>query len=163
MRGADLSRQSHHYGRPEGGGPARQVAPTHPTLVRRRVFTLTLCALCVMSSVGCSTLPKAEMPFHALHLVDVAQTINAGRDECFVEINPVTRRIIGEQPSAGQVLLWGAAVSLAQYGVSRALEPHPKAYRAFQVVTTYTQVQTIYKNHRVGVRPYGSNRRPSGC
>lgn len=54
---------------------------------------------------GCETMPRGEIYFQGLHAVDVLQTLNGpARDACFKETAPVTRRLIGDKPSEGQVL-----------------------------------------------------------
>ncbi len=129
-----------------------------------RHFTL---ALLLLTSFGCASLPKdpywkAELAWQIGHGIDTFQTINGpGRNgHCFEESNPVTKRLIGKNPSVGQVAVWGVGTGLAHYGVSKWLESvnaKPWIKGAWQAVTIYYVADTIIGNHQEGVRPWGDN------
>lgn len=121
----------------------------------------------LLLSVGCSSLPKdplwkAELGWQVLHGVDVLQTVNGpGRNpECFYESGFITKDLIGEHPSTGQVIAWGVGSSLLHFGVTSLLDhinAKPWVKIAWQGVTLTTTSATIIQNHREGVRPWGDN------
>lgn len=110
---------------------------------------------------GCESMPRHEMVFHAIHAIDVMQTVNGpARDDCYTEAAPVTQALIGENPSVSGVLLWGVSVSALHYGASRYLEGrHPKTYAALQALTIGSSANAVRRNHAAGIRPWGSNKR----
>ena len=63
-----------------------------------------------------------EVAWQTLHAIDVAQTLNAAHDPCYVEAFSVTRALIGEQPSTTEVLVWGASTAALHYFVSKTLK-----------------------------------------
>jgi len=127
-----------------------------------RTFILTVMVL----ASGCTSTPHAELAWQALHAVDVAQTLNIVNDSCYVESNPITTSLIGEQPSTGEVIAWGVGAGFLHYGVSRYLE-HTDAPRwmqnTWQAITLTTTVGAVYSNHREGIRIGGSNEPFEGC
>lgn len=125
---------------------------------------LSLLVLIVLS--GCASMSRPELAWQAVHAVDVAQTLNIVNDPCYVESNPITTSLIGEQPSTGEVIAWGVGAGVLHYGVSRYLE-HTDAPRwmqnTWQAITLTTTAGAVYSNHREGIRISGSNEPFAGC
>lgn len=118
----------------------------------------TLCAIVLLC--GCESMPRGELAYQTLHAVDVLQTINGpATDDCYKEANPITRRIVGEKPSKGQVVAWGVGQGLLHYGISSYLEDNSPGwiYGAWQILSTGTVAITIHDNYELGVKPWGDN------
>ncbi len=127
-------------------------------------FILVLAALSLAG--GCANLPKdpywqAEAGWQTIHAIDVLQTINGpARDDCFEEGNSITKSIIGKKPKPGEVVAWGVATGAAHWGVSKLLEKYnarPWVKTAWQSVSIVVVADTVVDNHRIGIRPWGSN------
>ncbi len=115
---------------------------------------------------GCESMGDKELTWQALHAIDVAQTYNARSDGCYREIDPITRRVIGSQPSKGEVLAWGVGAAFLHARVSRALEEReaPRWVQfTWDAITFGGTTNAVVSNHREGVRPFGSNNTPVGC
>ena len=138
------------------------------TAVLRRITTVfTLLAGSVLSA-GCESvgLSTEEITWQTLHAVDVAQTLSAAEDPCYVEDAYVTRKLIGTQPSTGEVLLWGAGMAVGHAWVSGMLERHhaPGWLRKTWSYATITGTGlAIATNHAEGVRIFGDNEAVDGC
>lgn len=138
-------------------------------MCRSQVTTRPLAVLFTVIGVllgGCETTSGREMTWQALHAVDVAQTLNAAPDPCYREASWMTRRIIGEQPSDAEVLAWGAATALAHMWISSFLERReaPQWIKsAWQLGSIGQTGFAVVNNHRIGVRPWGSNEGHDGC
>ena len=117
-------------------------------------------------SVGNILSDRDELAWQALHVVDVAQTLNAASDPCYVEAFPVTRALIGEQPSQAEVLAWGVGTAALHYWVSTSLK-RTEAPGWAQKLWAYTTITftgyTVATNHGNGVRVSGSNNSVAGC
>ena len=112
---------------------------------------------------GCAASPS-EKVWQTLHLVDVAQTVNgAAGDSCYHERNPITRRVIGRQPSTETVLLWGVTVGVLHYAADRWLTSSGHADKKWVQILRGLDIGvkgfTIGRNHGIGVRPFGDNQR----
>ncbi len=119
-------------------------------------------------SAGCQSLEFSadEITWQSLHAIDIAQTLSAAQDPCYVEDAYVTRKLIGEQPSQGEVLLWGAGMAVGHVWVSNLLERHdaPKWVRKTWSYATITGTGlAIATNHAEGVRVFGDNKDVDGC
>jgi uncharacterized membrane protein len=132
-----------------------------------RTKVLFLAAAALLAG-GCETvgLSGEEITWQTLHAVDVAQTISAAEDPCYVEDALITRQIIGSQPSGGEVLLWGAGMAVGHAWVSSALEARG-APRWLQKTWSFATITgtgiAIASNHSEGIRVIGSNRPVDGC
>lgn len=119
----------------------------------------------LVALAGCQNMSKPELAWQAMHFVDVAQTINGpANDPCFVEANPLTRSLIGENPSEESVLLWGMGVAFLHATASHMIEESdaPKWVEwAWHSVSLVTKGSTIIGNHNEGIRPFGRN--INGC
>ncbi len=131
----------------------------------RGCFVL-VCAVLMTGCQAIKSLPDREVAWHALHAIDVAQTLNAAQDPCYIEAYPITQSLIGEQPSNAEVFAWGVGTAAGHYLVSRSLE-HFNVPQWVQKVWGYTTVghttYTIASNHRNGVRMFGDNSDVAGC
>jgi hypothetical protein len=106
----------------------------------------------------------AEGVWQGLHAIDVATTIKGpALDHCYVEADPVTKRLIGERPSVAGVVGWGIGYSALHYVVSAELSEHdaPKwvqwAWQAFNIEDTG---RAVVNNFRIGIRFGGPNSHP---
>lgn len=97
-----------------------------------------------------------EMVWQGMHVVDAAQTYSASKDSCYLENNPVTKRLIGKKPKSSEVLIWGMASSYVHAAASKWLDktdmfsgPTKKMIRAMDVGLKF---MTIQGNHSIGVR-----------
>lgn len=119
-------------------------------------------------AAGCQSLDLSgeEIAWQTLHVVDVAQTVSAAQDPCYVEDAYVTRRLIGSQPSTGEVLLWGAGMAVGHAWVSGFLERRDAPswmQKAWSYATLTGTGVAIATNHAEGVRVFGDNRSVEGC
>lgn len=110
----------------------------------------------VLGCAGCAS--NLETTWQAVHLTDGLQTLSAARDACYDEEDPITRRIIGRQPSDGEVIAWWAGLAIAHAGVSHWLERWPRWQKAWQLVTIGNSAVIVARNHHNGVRIAGENR-----
>lgn len=117
---------------------------------------------------GCQSfhLSSEELTWQTLHAVDVAQTLAAASDPCYVEDAYLTRELIGAQPSSGEVLLWGAGMAVGHAWVSSMLESSgaPRwVAKAWDYATITGTGLAIATNHAEGVRVFGDNKSVDGC
>lgn len=121
---------------------------------------------CVLLLGGCQSMDREERTWQMLHAMDVAQTLNAANDPCYKEDAWLTKRLIGEQPSDGQVLAWGVGTAVIHAWVSGRLEDRgaPRwVQKVWELGTLGHTSYAIGSNHEAGVRPFGSNREVGGC
>lgn len=108
----------------------------------------------------------AESTWHALNVLDTAQTLNiASSPECFSEADPLTRSIIGKHPGKSEVVAIGVAYSLAFHYIGRWLKSKAEedpdsgwvdARAGWTVLSVGTKALTVGRNHAIGLRPFGS-------
>jgi hypothetical protein len=129
------------------------------TQILRATFLATLVVL-----TGCQStteFQKREIAWQAMHAVDIAQTMKAARDPCYVEDAWLTKKIIGEQPSDGEVLAWGVGSAVIHYVVSKTLES-ANAPQWVQKVWSYGTISytgfTVADNYNNGVRLFSDNK-----
>lgn len=109
---------------------------------------------------------KREVTWQTLHAIDVSQTLNAASDPCYMETSWMTKRLIGEQPSDADVLVWGIATAITHRWISNALEARdaPRWVQAVWDLGTIGHTgYAVVNNHHNGVRPWGDNLTHSGC
>ncbi|MGE0621160.1 MAG: hypothetical protein AB7I04_21920 [Pseudomonadales bacterium] len=133
-----------------------------------RTFTLIVLGVGSLFSAGCQSLELSgeEITWQTLHAIDVAQTLSAADDPCYVEDAVVTRALIGSQPSQGEVLLWGAGMAVGHAWVSSFLQNQdaPMWLRKTWSYATITGTGiAIASNHSEGVRVFGDNKAVEGC
>ena len=119
-------------------------------------------------TAGCQSLEfsNEEIAWQTLHAVDVAQTLSAAQDPCYVEDAYITRQLIGSQPSTGEVLLWGAGMAVGHAFVTNVLEErHAQRWvqKAWSYATSTGTGIAIATNHSEGVRIFGDNKSVEGC
>ena len=131
-----------------------------PLMLRLAAAGLLACLLS-----GCALyrdLSPAEITWQALHAVDVAQTVDFAPEPCYVEADPIVRRLIGTKPSTGEVLVWGAAWSLLHVSVTRWLEQRSDDRSnwvgLWQLVTITNTGFLVGRNHSKGVRLWDEER-----
>ncbi len=129
----------------------------HETRFRlgRSVGLVTLLYLC-----GCQSMSRDEIAWQTLHVMDVAQTLNAASDPCYVESSWLTQQLIGDQPRHEEVLVWGIGTAIIHMLVSRTLEARDAPQwlqRAWSVTTISHTAYAVATNHSEGVRMWGDN------
>lgn len=126
---------------------------------------MVMVVACALAS-GCQSVDRRELAWQTLHAVDVAQTLNAAGDPCYKEVSWMTKRLIGEQPSEAEVMVWGIATAMAHMWISRALEER-NAPKWVEVIWDFGTIghtgYAVVNNHRTGVRPWGENVTHSEC
>lgn len=127
-------------------------------LARAAAFALIAAAL-----HGCTAMRDPyERTYQTVHALDAIQTASYRDDPCIEEANPITRGLIGREPSTGAVIAWWAGTALAHAGVTEWLldHDHPRMARAWNWITiTDTGIQLV-RGHRLGARIIGPNERP---
>jgi hypothetical protein len=123
-----------------------------------------LVALAILLLSGCASMKPqtpGEWAFHGANLVDVLQTINHGKDDCYKETWEPTRALLGSNPKPAEAIAWGVAVSALHRVVSRYMqndEDTPRwAVRAWEATTFSIKGATIYNNYDNGIRLTGDN------
>lgn len=112
---------------------------------------------------GCASfndIPKEELLWQGLHIIDTAQTINGpASDPCYTEVNPLTKKVIGHHPSKEGTYTTMIAFAGLHYLISDWLKDNgPKwAYVGWQSVTLGATLATLHRNDRKGVKLYGDN------
>ena len=122
--------------------------------------------LCGVLLGGCQSMDKREIAWQALHAVDISQTLNAAGDPCYKEVSWMTTRLIGEQPSDAEVIVWGIATSIAHLWIANTLEERnaPRWVQAVWDLGTIGHTgYAVVNNHHNGVRPWGDNELHDEC
>lgn len=128
----------------------------------------------VLLLTGCAALPPdsklPEAAYQALHAVDFAQTVQIARSpDCYHESDPLTKRLIGEYPTEGQVRAAWALTSALHLAITGWLDREvdatdSKAWRiargAWHVVTIADAGREVVHNHSLGLKPFGGNACP---
>lgn len=134
----------------------------------RRTFLAPMLVAGSVLFAGCQSLELSneEIAWQTLHAIDIAQTVSAAQDPCYVEDAYVTRRLIGSQPSTGEVLLWGAGMAAGHAFVTNMLEQHHApgwVQKTWSFATITGTGIAIATNHSEGVRVFGGNESVDGC
>jgi hypothetical protein len=105
---------------------------------------------------GCQALKTPEsQAWLALHAVDTVQTFRIADDpRCFKESDSLTRRLIGEHPSDGEVAAWAIGSAALHLGVTELLlrNEHPRLAKAWQWVRIGVTAAAVADNYTIGVR-----------
>jgi uncharacterized membrane protein len=130
--------------------------------------TSLILACGVLLSAGCQSLnlSNEEIAWQTMHAVDVAQTLSASQDPCYVEDAMVTRQLIGSQPSTGEVLLWGAGMAVGHAWITKTLERNDApiwVQKTWSYVTITGTGIAIASNYSEGIRMFGDNQSVEGC
>lgn len=124
-----------------------------------RIMITALTALCLSA---CESMSPYENAWQAMHLVDVAQTIEGAASDplCHSEGDPITRSLIGEHPHRDEVIAWGVGVSVAHYFLGRWLDnsdwPDGVKHLVRSIDLGYKGL-TIGRNYDNGIRIFGDN------
>lgn len=122
-----------------------------------------LAIILILSTTGCASvdinpyrnMSTAEMGWQAMHFVDVGQTLSISKDSCFRETNSVTRKIVGKNPKASGVLIWGAGISYLHASGSQWLEKtdvfSDKFKKLIRIVDFGIKFDTIHNNYSIGL------------
>lgn len=103
--------------------------------------------------------------WQAVHAVDTVQTYHAMSDPCYVEADPITRRIIGSRPNDAHVIAWGVGYAGFHYGVSRLLDAYAPRWisQAWGWATLADNTMTDFHNASIGIRIGAPNVDPKSC
>lgn len=126
--------------------------------MRRRIAAITLAFLLA----ACESMSPYEKAWQAMHLVDVAQTIEGAASDpfCHSEGNPVTRRLIGRHPHRDEVIAWGVAIGVVHYFAFRWIDNSewPEGIKiALRSIDLVDKGITIGRNYDQGIRIFGDN------
>lgn len=101
-----------------------------------------------------------EKLYMAVHIVDVLQTLNHGKDPCYKENDYITKHLIGEQPSTTQIIGWGIAKGIVNHYGYQLIDNSnlPKwLKRTLKWTNTALHVNVINNNYQIGINLYGDN------
>lgn len=137
-----------------------------PILLKLLLLVVLLAALFGVG--GCTALRQPEeLAWQGLHVYDTLQTAAIVGDPCYKEGHPITRKLIGEQPTEESVAAWGVGSALFHAGVSEVLlrRDMRKTYRLWQAVTIVDTGMAIHDGISIGVRVGAPNTRTpaNGC
>lgn len=118
----------------------------------RWILLLAISILIALSS-GCASLSREEIALQTLHAADVMQTLQIAKNTCnYSESDPITKKIIGENPSESSVLAWGVGSALLFHYVSqRADEAEGWKRAAWYGAMLLTRGQIILGNEKEGI------------
>jgi len=121
-------------------------------------------ALLMVLFSGCASMSSSERAWQAMHILDVAQTLNgpASGDPCWHEDGIPTKYLIGEQPTPEAVISWGVAYAVLHYYAGRWLDRSDLSDGVKTAIRSIDLGNTGYNvasNHAEGVRPFGDNAR----
>ena len=108
---------------------------------------------------------KSEMVWQGLHLVDALQTINIHDDPCYFETNPYMVDLVGIDAEPGKVAAWWLGKSFIHAAITREIEESslPNWFgTVWQAITIVDEVDSVYGNHDIGLRPYPASNRECG-
>jgi len=132
----------------------------------------SLALLTLLALTGCASMPdKHDAVWYALHAIDTAQTYSvprindsyaAGLSPCDgFEEHPVTRRLIGSEPSREKVLLWSVGFAAARWGFYELLERADVPTKHLKMLENVVKLDVVVGNHGNGIRAL--SRRTYGC
>lgn len=106
-----------------------------------------------------------ERTWQTVHLIDGLQTLAIARDDCYEEQNYLPRKIIGEHPDAGSVVLWWAGMAAIHWGIGEALDraEMPRLAKGWRLASIGITSSFVISNHQEGLRVIGNNRPIDGC
>ena len=96
-----------------------------------------------------------EGVWQSAHLVDVMQTFHgAASDPCYKEGDPVTRFIVGSEPTHAAVAGWGIGFSLIHFGVTTWLTDHDfyDAAGVWEFISIGETGWDLGHNYSIGIR-----------
>jgi hypothetical protein len=99
-----------------------------------------------------------EKVYMAVHAIDILQTMQHGPNPCYGEVDPITRRLIGRDPSPGRVFVWGLARgALAHYEFQFINNSNlPKWLRTtLKWYNTAVRFEIVENNYQLGLTLYG--------
>jgi len=138
----------------------------------RPIFLKLLLGAVLLAAVvglgGCTAMRQPEeIAWQTMHVYDTLQTADIVGDPCYKEGHPITRKLIGEQPTKEGVAAWGVGSALFHAGVSELLlrKDMRKTYRVWQAITIIDTGMAISDGISVGVRVGAPNTRriENGC
>lgn len=115
----------------------------------------------VFATSGCTAMQsKSEIAWQAMHAADVAMTNNIVDDPCYSEGHPITRAMIGEEPTHKSVAIWGVGEALAHAAVSDFLltHDHDRLFKIWQVISIGDAATSMGQGLSIGVRFGGRNK-----
>jgi hypothetical protein len=114
---------------------------------------MILAVLLVLSVLtGCANMTTTEKIWYAEHVLDIGQTVEITKSPCHYENDPLTRRLIGENPTESDVYKWGVASGLAYWIISRAIDKyHPEYKKYWDTITISLKTKTVINNEDIGL------------
>ena len=106
------------------------------------------------------SMSTTEKVYMGIHFIDVLQTINHGKDPCYVEADPITRRLIGRHPNTEKVLAWGVANAVVSHYSFKFVENSnmPNWLKnTLKIAATAIRYDVIHNNWSIGINLYGNN------
>jgi len=143
-----------------------------PPRAVRPVFLKLLLAVVLLAAVfgvvGCTALRQPEeLAWQSMHVYDSLQTMDIVNDPCYAEGHAITAKLIGRNPSRGDVVGWAVGSAVFHAGVSELLLKRGmrKTYKVWQAVTILDTGMSISDGISVGVRVGAPNTRviENGC
>lgn len=156
------------------------------TMNEQRLLNVLLVLLAILCLTGCASIERtlgpgwedraeqdpeqkftlSETAWHGLNVVDTLQTLHiANSPECYSESNPLTRSLIGEHPSKGEVIAVGVAYSLVHHLTATWLERKAREHgtqsgwhdvrNGWHIFMLMTKGFSVGRNHAMGLRPDG--------
>lgn len=117
-------------------------------------------SILVLALTGCMAFrDKREIAWQSLHAVDALNTDTLRDDPCLYESHPLTRRLIGDEPSRASVIAWGVGGAALHAGVSEMLirGDHPRLLSIWQWVSIADSGISVAVGLERGARPVGRN------
>lgn len=95
--------------------------------------------------------------YQATAAIDMSQTIHMAREPiCWKEANVYTRYLIGEHPTEKAVAAVMISYATIQWAAAyKIFEVSKAAYYAFQAASVMPSALVVYRNHQLGLRPFG--------
>jgi hypothetical protein len=107
---------------------------------------------------GCAEVPREEYAYQAIHLVDVAQTVQIARSSCFHENH--SAMLIGDHPSVSGALAWGLGFAAGHALITKEMRRHdwPQWLQwTWQSLTVGAAAYDVKNNHDQGIGVAGSD------
>lgn len=134
----------------------------------RAIVAIFLWLTLLFLLTGCTALRRPEeLAWQGMRVADTLATLAIVGDPCYEEGHPLTRAMIGPNPTREDVLIWGAGGAIVHATVSEALlqKGWKKTYNLWQAITIIDTGAALHKGWSVGVRIGGDNKRriENGC
>lgn len=130
-----------------------------------RIKIASMAAALLLVLTGCAAMSRQdERTWQSLHVIDAMQTDRIVGDQCYSEGHPLTRALVGTEPTHARVAAWAIGGALVHAGVTEALldADLPRVATAWEWVSLADTGVSIEQGWRVGVRIGSPNTRQPG-